>query len=60
MGRLMVFSVSSFCLTFVAAAGLAAYTAAHPVDAGVVAVSMSANPSRHVEAVPTNSIGSPP
>jgi hypothetical protein len=50
MGRLVVFSVSSFCLAFVAAAGLAAYTAAHPVDAGVVAVSMSANPSRHVQA----------
>ena len=53
MGRLMVFSVSSFCLAFVAAAGLGAYTAAHPVDAGVVAVSMSANPSRHVHAMPT-------
>ena len=53
MGRLVVFSVSSFCLAFVAAAGLAAYTAAHPDDAGVVAVSMSANPSRHVQAVPT-------
>jgi uncharacterized membrane protein YczE len=53
MGRLVVFSVSSFCLAFVTAAGLAAYTAAHPVDAGVVAVSMSANPSRHVQAVPT-------
>jgi hypothetical protein len=53
MGRLVVFSVSGFCLAFVAAAGLAAYTAAHPDDAGVVAVSMSANPSRHVQAVPT-------
>ena len=53
MGRLVVFSVSSFCLAFVAAAGLAAYTAAHPDDAGVVAVSMSATPSRHVQAVPT-------
>ena len=31
MGRLVVFSVSSFCLAFVEAAGLAAYTAAHPV-----------------------------
>jgi hypothetical protein len=54
MGRLVAFSVGSFCLAFVAAAGLAAYTAAHPVDAGVVAVSMSANPSRHVQAVPTH------
>jgi len=53
MGRLVVFSVSSFCLAFVAAAGLAAYIAAHPVDAGVVAVSISANPSKHVQAVPT-------
>jgi hypothetical protein len=53
MGRLVVFSVSGFCLAFVAAAGLGAYTAAHPEDAGVVAVSMSANPSRHVQAVPT-------
>ena len=53
MGRLMVFSVSSFCLALVAAAGLGAYTAAHPVDAEVVAVSMSANPSRHVHAMPT-------
>jgi hypothetical protein len=55
MGRLVVFSVSSFCLAFVAAAGLAAYTAAHPVDAGIVAVSMSANPSRHVQTAPTKS-----
>lgn len=54
MGRLVVFSVSSFCLAFLAAAGLAAYTAAHPVGAEVVAVSMSANPGRHVQAVPTH------
>ena len=54
MGRLVVLSVSSFCLAFVAAAGLAAYTAAHAVDAGVVAVSTAANPSRHVQAVPTH------
>jgi hypothetical protein len=59
MGRLVVFSVSSFCLAFVAAAGLAAYTTAHPVDAGVIAVSMSANPSRHVQAVPTKSRSAP-
>jgi hypothetical protein len=52
MGRLVVFSVSSFCVAFVAAAGLAAYTAAHPFDAGVVAVSTSANPSRPVQPVP--------
>jgi hypothetical protein len=50
MSRLVVFSVSSFCLAFVAAAGLAAYTAAHPVDAGVGAVSMSASPSSHGQA----------
>jgi hypothetical protein len=54
MGRLVVFSVSSFCLAFVAVAGLAAYTAAHPFDAGVVAVSASANPSRHVQPVPAH------
>ena len=54
MGRLVVFSVSSFSLAFIALAGLAAYTAAHPVDAGVVAVSMSENPSRHVQPVPTH------
>jgi hypothetical protein len=34
MGRLVVFSVSSFCVAFVAMAGLAAYTAAHRFDAG--------------------------
>ncbi len=54
MGRLVAFSVSSFCLAFVAMAGLAVYTAAHSVDAGVDAVSMSAKPSRHVQPVPTH------
>jgi len=54
MGRLVAFSVSSFCLAFVAVAGLAAYTAAHPLDAGLVVVSTSANPSRHVRPVPAH------
>lgn len=35
MGRLVVFSVSSFLLAFVAVTGLAAYTAARPLDAGL-------------------------
>jgi hypothetical protein len=54
MVRLVVFSVSNFCLAFVAVAGLAAYTAAHPLDAGVVVVSTSANPSRHVQPLPAH------
>lgn len=59
MGRLVVFSLSSFCLAFVALAGLAAYTAAHPFDAGVVAVSTSANPPRRVEPVPAHRRSAP-
>ena len=59
MARLVVFSVSSFCLAFIAVAGLAAYTAAHHVDVEVVAVSMSANPSRHVQPVLTHRPSAP-
>ena len=36
MGRLVLVSISSFCLALVASVGLAAYTAAHPEAAGVV------------------------
>jgi hypothetical protein len=54
MGRLVMFSVSSFCLAFVAAAGLAAYTATHSFDAGLVAVSTLANQHRHVQPVPAH------
>jgi hypothetical protein len=59
MGRLVVFSVSSLCLACVAAAGLAAYTAAHPFDAGVVAVSTPTKPSRHVQPVPAHRWSTP-
>ena len=51
MGRLVVFSASSFSLAFVAVAGLTAYTAARPLDAGLVAV---ANPGRYVQPVPAH------
>jgi hypothetical protein len=59
MGRLVVFSASSFCLAFVAMAGLPAYTAAYPLDARLVAVSTSASPSRPIRARQP-SVGSAP
>ena len=49
MVRLVTFSIGSMCLGLVAAIGLAAYTAAHPFDVGLVEVSTAASASRRVQ-----------
>ena len=48
MGRLVMFSMGSICLGLVAAVGLAAYTAAHPFEVGLVGESTAVSASRHV------------
>ena len=42
MVRAILFSITSLCLALVATAGLAAYSAAHPLDMGVLVDSSSA------------------
>lgn len=49
MVRLVTFSIGSIFLGLVAAVGLAAYTAGHPVGVGLVGMSTAASSSRHVE-----------
>jgi hypothetical protein len=49
MVRLVTFSIGSMCLGLVAAVGLAAYTAAHPFDVGLVEVATAASASRRVQ-----------
>jgi hypothetical protein len=47
MGRLVMFSIGSICLGLVAAVGLAAYTAAHPLEVGLIGASTAVSASRH-------------
>jgi hypothetical protein len=49
MVRLVTFSIGSIFLGLVAAVGLAAYTAGHPVGVGLVGMSTAASSTRHVE-----------
>ena len=49
MGRLVMFSIGSICLGLAAAVGLAAYTAAHPLEVGLVGASTAVRASRHVQ-----------
>jgi hypothetical protein len=47
MGRLVMFSIGSICLGLVAAVGLAVYTAAHPLEVGLIGASTAVSASRH-------------
>jgi hypothetical protein len=47
MGRLVMFSIGSICLGLVAAVGLAAYTAAHALEVGLIGASTAVSASRH-------------
>jgi hypothetical protein len=49
MDRLVMFSIGSICLGLAAAVGLAAYTAAHPLEVGLVGVSTAVSAGRHVQ-----------
>ncbi len=51
MGRLVMFSIGSICLGLVAAVGLEAYIAAHPLEVGLVGASTAASASRHSQPV---------
>ena len=44
-----MFSMGSICVGLVAAVGLAAYTAAHPFEVGLVGGSAAVSVSRHVQ-----------
>ena len=49
MGRLVMFSIGSICLGLAAAVGLAVYTAAHPLEVGLVGASTPVNASRYIQ-----------